>query len=73
MYTTNPIVDKDGKLTQARVSSDQIKNVISQQVVDQKWGHTWWDEEVELTDGRKVIIRTVTADAGRSKSSIHRT
>lgn len=60
MYTTNPIVDKDGNLTKARVASDQIKHVISQRVVDQKWGYTWWDEEVELTDGREVTIRTVT-------------
>ena len=67
MYTTNPIVGEDGKLTQASVSSDQIKTVISQHVIDQKWGHTWWDEEVELIDGRKVTIRTVTADANRIK------
>lgn len=64
MYTTSPVVGNDGNLTKdKRVASCDIKRVISQKVVEQKWGHTWWDEEVELADGRKVVIRTVTRDA----------
>ena len=60
--TTLPIIDEDGNLTKERVSSNQIEKTISQKIKDQKYGHTWWDEEVELKDGRKVKIRNVTTD-----------
>ena len=61
-YHTMPIIDEDGNLTKERIASDQIEKTISQKIQDQKYGHTWWDEEVELKDGGKVKIRNVTRD-----------
>jgi hypothetical protein len=62
VYHTYPTLDDEGNLLKDRVSSVEIKRVISQKVFDQQWGHTWWDEEIELKDGRRLKIRTVTRD-----------
>ena len=62
MYHTMPVVDDNGKITEKRIASYEIKRIISSKVKEQKNGHTWWDEEVELKDGSVVKIRNVTRD-----------
>lgn len=61
-YSTVPIVDQDGNVTKERVALNEIKKTIFQKVKEQKWDHTWWDEEVELIDERIVKVRRVTRD-----------
>lgn len=59
-YSSKNVITEDGRITGEKVDSKDIKRVISSKVKEQNDFHTWWDEEVELEDGRVVKIRNIT-------------
>lgn len=61
-YGPKPLI-VDGKVTKEKIHDQEIQKTLKTRVAHQTKDATWWDEDVELKDGRKVTIRSVTRHA----------